>query len=573
MKGKKKFSWLFGFVLVLSLFLSACTGGGGTTSSGKADSGGNSGDTSGQSNDSGGGGLADQQVLHLAATGDIPSLDIHHATDALSFEADYEIRSGLMRLSAEGKPVPDMAASEPKVSKDKTVYTFTIRDNAKWSDGKPVTAQDFVFAWKRDVNPETGGSYAYIFSSANIKNAQEIMDKNSSLYGKVDKLGIKALSDKKLQITLSKPTPYFLSLMTFPPFYPLREDIVKKYGDDYATDPDKMLYNGAFVMTKWDHGQGWTFEKNPKWWNADKVTLQKVDVTVSKDETTRIRLYKTGQLDYASLTAQHVDQMKNDPGFHKGALTATIYYLKLNEQNKALANENIRDAIYNGFDRSGLTQNILKDGSLPAYYFVPKGYITGPNGNDFRAKEPTINKHSLKEAKASWKKGLQQLGVNKLTLTLLTTDGSQSNKEGVYLKAQLEKNLPGLTIKINQQPRGNFFSLRADQKYDLAISDWIPDYRDPMTYLDMYTTGNSDNQSDYSSKKYDQLVDKIHHMGANPEKRWELMHQAEHVLLEDSGIVPLYQTGTSYVMKPYVKNLVDRVVSGLNWTYTKIQQH
>ncbi|HEX6923609.1 MAG TPA: ABC transporter substrate-binding protein, partial [Bacillales bacterium] len=259
MKGKSKWSLLFGLVLVLSMFLAACSGGGEETGTSQTDSGGSSEESGGQSGgtegngESGGSGLAEEQVLHLAASSDIPSLDIHHATDALSFASDYEIRSGLMRLSTEGKPVPDMAAGMPKVSDDKTVYTFTIREDAVWSDGKPVKAQDFVYSWKREVNPETGGGYAYIYSSANVKNSEKIMDKESGMFGKVDKLGIKALSDKKLQITLSEPTPYFLSLMTFPPFFPLRQDIVEKYGEDYATDPDKMLYNGAFVMTEWNH--------------------------------------------------------------------------------------------------------------------------------------------------------------------------------------------------------------------------------------------------------------------------------------------------------------------------------
>lgn len=568
MRGKAKWSVFVALILVMSMFLAACSGGGGEKSSGKTDKGGNTNKTE----NSGGSSKSTEQVFHMASDDDIPSLDIHHATDAVSFEADYEIFSGLMRLNKDGEAVPDMAAEMPKVSSDKKVYTFKIRDNAKWSDGSPVTADDFVYAWKRDVNPKEAGDYAYIFGSANIKNAAEIMDKDSDLFGKVDKLGVKALDKKTLQVTLSQPTPYFVSLMTFPPFYPLKKEVVEKYGKKYATTPDKMLYNGAFVMTKWQHGTGWTFEKNPKWWDADSVKLDKVDVKVVNEESSRINLYNTGKLDYATLTSENVKQFENKPGFHKGALTADIYYMKLNQKNEALKNKDIREAIYNGFDREGLVNGILKDGSIPAYFFVPKDYIKGPKGDDFRDAEPEINKHSVKEAQASWKKGLKEIGKSKVTLNLLTTDDSQADQKAVYLKGQLEQNLPGLTVNIDKQPRGNFFKIRSNMKYDMAVSDWIPDYQDPMTFLDMWTTGNSDNQEAYSSKQYDQLVDQIHKSGANPEKRWKLMHQAEKVLLDDAAVVPLYQPAEAYVQNPKVKDLYKRVVSGLDWTHTYIEK-
>jgi oligopeptide transport system substrate-binding protein len=574
MRGKAKWSVFLALVLVMSMFLVACSGGGGEKSSGESGNGGNTNKTETKNaKDNGGSGQSPEQILHLTETGDIPSLDIHHATDAVSFEMDYEIFSGLMRLNENEEAIPDMAAEMPKVSSDKKVYTFKIRDDAKWSDGSPVTAEDFVYAWKRDVNPKEGGEYAYIFGSANIKNANEIMDEDSDLYGKVDKLGVKALDEKTLQVTLSQATPYFLDLMTFPPFYPLKKEVVEKYGKEYATSPDKMLYNGAFVMTQWDHGTGWTLEKNPKWWGADQVKLQGVDFKVVKETSSALNLYQTDKLDYTTLTSQYIDQFKDKPDFHKGVLTSTIYYLKLNEQNKALANRDIRNALYNAIDKEGLTNQIMKDGSLPAYYFVPKGYIKGPNGEDFRDENPTINKHSLKDAQASWENGLKEIGKDKVTLELLTTDTSESNDYGVYIKSQLEKNLPGLTVNINKQPSGSFFDLRSKGKYDLALSDWIPDYRDPMTYLDMFQSDNSSNQMSYSNPKYDQLVKEIHASGADPEKRWKLMHQAEKVLLNDAAVVPLWQSAIAYVKKPYVKDLKKRVASGLNWTHAYIKDH
>lgn len=568
MKARSKGSLLLAIVFAVSMVLAACSGG-------DSSSGGDANKDKGEDNGkSGGDEMADKQVLNFAADADIPSLDIHQATDALSFEVDYEIFGGLMRLDKDEEPVPDMAESKPDVNDDKTVYTFKIRDDAKWSDGNPVTAQNFVDAWKRDVDPDFGGDYAYIFESAFIKNAEKIMDEDSNIYGDVDKLGAKATDKKTLKVTLEKPTPYFVNLMTFPPFYPIEKDVVDENGDDFATAPDKMVYNGPFKLKEWQHGESWTLEKNDDYWNADKVKLDEVDYKVVKDASARMNLYKTKKLDYANLTSEFVDQFKDDKGFKKGELTSTMYYLKLNQKkNKALQNDDIREAIYNGFDREGLTEGLKKNGAEPAYYFVPKDYIKGPDDNDFREADPEINKKSLDDAQASWKKGLEEIGEDKVTLELLTTDGSDSKKEGVYLQEQLEKNLPGLKVKLNRQPSGSFFEKRGNFEYDLALSDWIPDFRDPMTYLENWTTGNSSNESGYSDKQYDKLIKKAQNQGDEPDKRMKTLQDAEKLLLEESGIVPLYQEADAYVKQPYVHEMYDRTASGINYTQAYITKH
>lgn len=565
MKTKAKLFLFLGLFLVMGMLLAACQDGEKST-----------GDGEGGTEESGDDGnkLADKQVLHMSKGSEPASLDIHHATDAISFGIDYQIRSGLMTLNDKGEIVPDMAAEMPKVSEDKTVYTFTIRDDAVWSDGSPVTAQNFVYAWQRDVNPEEAGDYAYIFSNAGIKNAEKIMKKGSDIYGQVEKLGIKALGEKKLQITLEKPTPFFLSLMTFPPFYPLKEEVVTKYGDDYATDVDKMVYNGAYVLSEWNHGQGWTFTKNPDYWNADQVKLEKVKTKVVKEAATGINLYETGKLDFVSLTSQFITKYQGKKGFHKGSMTPVMYFLRLNQSEGPLANEHIRDAIYNAIDRENLVKNLLKDGSNPAHYLVPKNFAEGPNGNDFRKAMPSINKTSVEEAKKSWEKGLKAIGKDKVTLKLLTTDGSKASDVGIYIKAQLEENLPGLTVKINKQPSGNFYTLRSSLKYDMALSNWVPDYQDPMTYLSMWVTDGPSNESAFSNKKYDKLIKQIRNAGADLEKRWELMHNAEKVLLENSGMIPLYQDADAYILKPYVKHFLVRTYGPeTDWTYTKVMEH
>src|SRR5690625_6340128 len=275
MMSQKRKHWLtlIAIMATLVLLLAACGG-----NDEPEDSGNNEADNGSEA--SGDDVSSDvEQVLNLSTTADFTSLDIHHASDAPSFDALYQISAGLIGFDKEGNFIPNIAADDPEVNDDLTVYTFTIRDDAEWENGDPVTANDFVYSWKRAVNPDTASEYAFIYENAEILNAAEIMNPDSDLYGQVDELGIEALDEKTLQVTLEKATPYFVTLMSFPPFFPLNEEFVENLGDDYATTVDNLLSNGPFKLTKWNMGEGWTYEKNDTYWNADDVQMETVNVT------------------------------------------------------------------------------------------------------------------------------------------------------------------------------------------------------------------------------------------------------------------------------------------------------
>lgn len=541
---EKKKSWLALFIIITCLILSACNDDA-------------EGESSKEDKNSDGESAA-EQVLNLSVASDFTSLDIAHAADAPSFDALYQISAGLMELGQDGEVVPDMAAEEPKINEDKTVYTFKIREDAKWSNGEPVTAEDFVYSWQREVDPDTAGEYAFIYSSAAIKNASEIMNPDSDLYGKVDELGIEAIDSQTLQITLEKSTPYFLSLLTFPPFYPLNEEFVESQGEEYATAPDKILYNGPFKLTEWNIGEGWVYEKNKDYWNADDVTLEKVTYKVVKDTATSVSLYQTGELDYIQINSQFIDQFHGSEELHTGDLTSDMKFLRLNQSNKALENEYIRDAIYNGFDRQELVDSLLKNGSAPAYFIVPKDWAMDSQGEDFRAKYPTINKNSVEEAQTSWEKGLEEIGETSVTLEIMIHEGDTADNIATYLQSQLEQNLPGLTININKQPYGQHLKLEGERKYDISNWGWLPDFVDPITYLDIWETDAPYNRTGFSNPEYDTLIDKANNLGSKPEKRWEALQEAEKILMEDASVVPIYQSARAYLVKPHVKNLLPR---------------
>ncbi|HET7616199.1 MAG TPA: peptide ABC transporter substrate-binding protein, partial [Bacillales bacterium] len=561
--------YLLVLTLIVSLFVSACSNKQGTEDHGKStDQTKNTAESGDQSN------RADTQILQLASDGDISTMDVNHATDGVSLRALEEVRSGLMRLDVKGNPIPDMAAAKPKISKDQTIYTFTLREDAKWSNGDPVTAQDFVYSWKKEVSKDTAAEYAYIFASAGIKNAAKIMNPDSDLYNKVDKLGIKAIDKHTLQVTLERPIPFFLSLLSFPTFFPKNEKVAKKYGAHYATEPDKMVYNGPFTMTDWNHGEGWTFEKNPKYWDAKNIQLSKVQYKITKDISTRIKLYQSGKLDYTNLNSDYINQFKGKSDLHTGVLGPSMVFLRLNEKNPVLDNEDVRDAIYNAINRKNLVKFLLKDGSAPAHYLVGKDFATLPNGEDFRSAHPTINKHSLKWAKNKWNKGLKEVGKTSVKLELLIYDDSTNKKIAQYIAAQLEKNLPGMKITLNTQPLNQFLKVEGSGNYDISLGSWGPDYPDPMSDLDMWVTGGPFNRTGYSNKTFDQLIHKAKHLGAQPAKRMKVMQKAEKILLEDAPVIPLYQPAFAYLQKPYVKQfLVDRPGPNNDWTYTFLTQH
>ncbi|WP_028984008.1 peptide ABC transporter substrate-binding protein [Sporolactobacillus terrae] len=537
---KAKWSLVLSFVLALSLVLSAC----GSSSSNDSSSKGSSTE------------LAKDQTLTMSINADIPTLDPNLATDTTSTNAIDMTQSGLTRMH-NNKFEWDLAKGEPKVSADKKTYTFTLRDQ-KWSDGKPVTAQDFVYGWHRQNDPAAKPAYNFLFASVGIKNAAKIEDPdNKAYYGKYDKLGIKALDDKTLQVTLGQAAPpFFYSILSQPQFFPVREDVVKKNGSKYATSADTMLYSGPFVLSDWKKGTGWTYKKNKDYWNAKETKLKTVNFKVVKESGTAVNMYKTGSSDIVQLSAEFIDQFKKQyPKEVQSSVNAGTYYLYINEKtNKNLKNLNLRKALNAAIDRQGLTQTILNDGSVPSNYVVPKDFTAGPDGKDFRSKHPDgFSAGESSEAKSYWNKAKKELGIKSLKINFLSQDTSKAKQIDAYIANQIKKNLPGVTVEVNEQPWANYLKLNNEFKYDIAFSGWFPDYQDPMTYLDMWTTNNPMNTIGWSNKKFDSLIKDAQTNTADVTNRWNDLVSAEELMMSEYPIVPLFQQGYTWAQKSYVK--------------------
>lgn len=508
-----------------------------------------------------------EQVLNLVEGGELPTLDTLGLFDALSSRTMNNIFEGLYRLDDSHAPIPGMAESH-ELSEDGKVYTFHIRSDVKWSNGTPVTAKDFEYAWKKAINPETLSTYSYLFND--IKNAAAIQDSENSLFGKVEEFGIKAIDDHTFQVELDHPVPYFLSLITYPVFFPQNKEFAESQGDKYALEVENLIYNGPFVLDSWEHEVGWVYKKNPDYWDADTVKLDTINVKVVKEAATRVNLYDTGKIDLTEITSEFIDQYASTPDYST-LLKPEVFFIRMNQNNKYLANVNIRKAIDMGWDKKAAAESLLNNGSVPATYLVPKDFAFDESGKDFRAKYQGFNEEGVEKAKEYWEKGLKELGVEKMELEFLSYDSEERKRVSEYFKNQLETNLTGLTITINQQPNKQKLELESSMQYDLTYSGWGPDFQDPITFIDLYLSDGSYNWSNYVNENFDRLVMEAKTNPTDTAKRWENMQEAERILIEeDAAISPMYQSGLAQLKKPYVKGYIAHpfgVFASYKWTY------
>ena len=493
------------------------------------------------------------KVLKVAKDVELASMDQHIATDGLSFEVIAATIEGLYTVDADGNAVPAIAESYD-LSEDGLTYTFHLRKEAKWSNGDPVTANDFVYAWQRLVDPNTASEYAFIMDVAGVENAAAINAGEVSL----EELGVKAVDDYTLEVHLALPVPYFLQLMTFPSFFPLNESFVTEKGDDYAQSPEGLLANGPFKMTEWTQGHSFKVEKNDSYYDKENVKLDGIEYKIMKDAQTAALEFDSGNMDIVRLTGEIVDLYKENDAFkliHEGYL----WYMSPNEEVPELQNVNLRQALGRAVNKEQLTETVLNDGSTVADFIVPVSLATGPDGKDFR--DTSANDYMTYDvavAQQYWEKAKQELGIDSLTLELLFEDTDALKKCAEFIQSELQTNLPGLTIELKSQPKKNRLELMRAGDYQLGITRWGPDYADPTTYLDMFITGSANNYPNYSSEAYDTLMERIDKgdLVYDVEARWEAMKEAEELLIaQDAAALPMYQQGNTYLINPKVSGV------------------
>lgn len=472
----------------------------------------------------------------------VESLDPQQATDGTSFEVIADYTDGLMQMDADGKAV-NALADRVDVSEDGLTYTFHIRNDANWSNGRPVTAADFVFAWQRAVDPEVASEYSYMFSDiGQIVNAQEIID------GTKDKneLGVKAVDEKTLEVKLNVPVSYFLSLMYFPTFYPVNQTFFESCADTYATSPETTLSNGAFILDEYQPAATTIrLIKNPDYYDSDKVKLVALNYQVIQDSQQALMSYQSGDLDTTLVNGEQVDQVKDDPSY-KAIGAGYLWYISPNmKEVKELQNKNIRYAITMALNREAITTDVLKDGSAPTYTAVPMDFATGPDGSDFSADQEKFKDVCRYDATAAadyWNKGLEELGAKEITVTMIHDADDAPIKVAQVVKEQLETTLPGLTVELQQMPKKERVQRMQEGDFELGLTRWGPDYADPMTYLGMWVTKNANNYGFWSNSEYDEIIADCTtgSTAMDPKARWSALYKAEKLVMDEAVIFPLY---------------------------------
>lgn len=462
---------------------------------------------------------------------------------------------GLMKLDDKDQPIPGVAEKH-EVSKDGLEYTFYLRKDAKWSDGQPVKAGDFEYAWKRALNPDIAAEYAYQLYY--LKNGEKYNTKEA----KVEDVGVKATDDYTLKVTLEYPTIYFLSLMAFPTYFPVRKDIVEKAPTDWATKVDTYISNGPFKMSEWKPKDTITFVKNENYWNAKTVKLEKLEYKLIDDATASLSAFKTGQFDIieAPPTQEIPTLVKEGIAKISPSLSTYFYCVNLSDNAekidanaaKVLKDPRVRKALTYAINRKDIVENITKAEQIPAVSFVPKG-IKESGDKDFQGKEYYKGEGDVEAAKkllaeAGYPDGK---GFPKITLTFNTNQGHQNIAQAV--QDMWRKNL-GIEIELKNEEWKVFQESRNNKNYIIARHGWTGDYSDPMTFLDMWTSNSGNNDAGYKNPEYDKAIDAARRE-LDPAKRMKLLHDAEDILMNDMPIIPVYYYTSVVCEKDYVKGV------------------
>ncbi|MEW9698113.1 peptide ABC transporter substrate-binding protein [Paenibacillus sp. SI8] len=495
------------------------------------------------------------QQLAINFTAEPPVLDVSKSTANAVSTILNAVSEGLYRVDKDGKATPALAKDFPKVSADGLTYTIDIRDNATWADGQPVKAQDFVYSFKRTLDPATKAQYSFMV--AWLKGGEAVTKAKTleEVKAAQDALGVKAISDKQLEIKLEKPIAFFTQLLGFLAFFPQREDITTQYGDKNGADADKVIGAGPFVLSKWEHQQSLELVKNDKYWDAANVKLNKVTINIVKDTNTGLNLYETDAADLAEIKGDQLKLYAGKPDNAPKPELTNSYIMYQTQKNPALGNKKIRQALGMAIDRQAFVDTVLANGSVASTGLVPEGTSDGAGGSFRKTAGETQDKFDAAKAKQLLEEGLKEVGLTALPKMKLNADDTETAKKSLeFILAQWKQNL-GYEAEANPLPHALRIELSSKHDFEMVLSLWGADYNDPMTFLDMWITGGEFDEGFYSNTQYDTLI-KQSQVEVDPSKRAKAMADAEKILMDDQGVTPLYFRSRAYLKKPSVDGLL-----------------
>ncbi|HIZ96823.1 MAG TPA: peptide ABC transporter substrate-binding protein [Candidatus Ligilactobacillus excrementavium] len=508
-----------------------------------------------------------EKTFKVTIPGEPMTIDPNKSIETNGAAVIDQTSEGIYRRNANNKIVPGVVEKMVKPTENKTKYTFTIKKNAKWENGKPVTSQDFVTSLQRNADPATKSQATT--STEYIKNFKAINN------GKMDKskLGVHALNNRTFYIKLERPVPYID--YEFINYRPLNTAAIKKYGSKYGSNAKMTVANGAYSIKGWTgSNDSFRYVKNAHYWDAKNVKIKNIDVKVVKEDNTAQNLFKSGEVQLTNLNGQYVKANKNNKEevVTKNGRNNYIYF---NSKRKATANENFRKAISMVIDREALAKKVLQDGSTASNNIVPKDYAKDPtNGKDFVDEVGNLAPTNVTKAKKYWKQAQKEIGKSKVNIDFLVDDTDTEKKVAEYMQSTVEKNLKGVTVSIVSVPHATHVSRDFKTDFDITTVGWGPDYPDAQNFLDGMQSENSINFSKTKDAKYDELMAKVNDTSKYTEaQRFEFEKQADKRLMEIAAVAPTFQTAQAHLLSSKIGGLKWDTLSGasgqLQYAYWK----
>jgi oligopeptide transport system substrate-binding protein len=487
--------------------------------------------------------LATDQSLVRHIKDEPASLDPVKAVGLPEIQVIRDLFEGLVNQNEKGQLEPGVATKWQ--SNDNRTWTFTLRDNARWSDGTPVTAQDFVYSWQRLVDPKNTSPFAWFAALAGINNAQAIID------GKMpaDKLGVTAVDARTLRIQLDKPVPYFPNLTANFSFYPVPKAVVEKFGNDW-TKPGNLVGNGAYALKDRIVNEKLVAVQNPHYWDNSKTVITQVTFIPINQESSATKRYLAGDIDITESFPKNLYQklLKDIPGQVYTPPQLGTYYYAFNTQKGPTADQRVRLALSMTIDRHIMAEKVLGTGEKPAWRFTPD--VTA----GFKPETSPFEQMSQEEANAQAKTLLQAAGygpTNPLKLTLLYNTSENHQKIAIAVASMWKKNL-GVDVKLQNQEWKTYIDSRNTGNFDVIRASWVGDYNEPSTFLSLLTSSHSGNISRFNSPEYDKILQQAS-QETTDEGRNKDYNQAEKIIQEKAPIAPIYQYTNGRLIKPWLK--------------------
>ncbi|WP_320716804.1 oligopeptide ABC transporter substrate-binding protein OppA [Enterobacter bugandensis] len=487
--------------------------------------------------------LAEKQTLVRNNGAEVQSLDPHKIEGVPESNVNRDLFEGLLVTDVDGHPAPGVA--EKWENKDFKVWTFHLRKDAKWSDGTPVTAEDFVYSWQRLANPNTASPYASYLQYGHIANIDDIIAGKKP----VTDLGVKAIDANTFEVTLSEPVPYFYKLLVHPSVSPVPKSAVEKFGEKW-TQPANIVTNGAYKLKDWVVNERMVLERNPQYWDNAKTVINQVTYLPISSEVTDVNRYRSGEIDmtYNNMPIELFQKLKKEipKEIHVDPYLCTYYY-EINNQKAPFTDVRVRTALKLALDRDIIVNKVKNQGDLPAYSYTP------PYTDGMKLVEPEWFKWSQEKRNEEAKKLLAEAGYTAdkpLTFNLLYNTSDLHKKLAIAVASIWKKNL-GVNVKLENQEWKTFLDTRHQGTFDVARAGWCADYNEPTSFLNTMLSDSSNNTAHYKSPAFDKIIAETLKV-SDDAQRAELYAKSEEQLDKDSAIVPVYYYVNARLVKPWV---------------------